>query len=364
MDTFASELLMLILDEKLSDETWDEIIRQMIIYCKPKKVNQIFEEVISDGNIRLIEMFSKNGVDAFEYAKDDTSEDRSPPIFSLIGCTNENVKPENVLDAIFNGWKTYRMQQMSSLFRGNHSLTRQMDDRNLSFKTLLNEAILEGDEKLTDYLIDFSDATASSPYGRCNALHCAVLTNNEKIIEKLLKKGLDPYDELRMYPSDQEIIRFGNLYFQADYGLCKRALDDANCFELAESRKPSNLDFLKKTYDGIKNGKKKDEVTNSEKTVEKTSHAEESNSEILKWEEEKTNEKYTEVISNGHSMVILETEDSNTVKVVDEQGQTNFYDLSLIEDRNKARRQKSPSKLYTSLLEELKEFVESSKEIY
>ena len=282
MDYFCWELLMLILDENLSDDKWHDIIGHMVRHCEPKEVNHVFSMVISQGNLRLIKIFSENGIDAFEKAKDDKDEDSAPPIFSLVGCEKKDISPQDVLDTIHSGWKTYRINGLSSLYRGNlykktvQKFTERYDGLS-EMMTLLNEAIMEGDMKLADFLIEFSDVEASNPLSNWSVLHCAVLTDNEKLIEIFLNKGLDPYDEGSMYHSEWETIKLAHKYFEGDKELCQRAFYEKDCFEIARMRKPSNYAFLKSTHDKLKDEKNKVETSDSseeyssEKSIKKSS---------------------------------------------------------------------------------------------
>ena len=82
---------MLILDEKLSEEKWNDIVAHIIRSCSLSEIHEVYSAVISDGNLPLIKIFAENGVDAFQKAKPEKNEFSAAPIFSLIGQNSDGI---------------------------------------------------------------------------------------------------------------------------------------------------------------------------------------------------------------------------------------------------------------------------------
>ena len=366
MDYFAWQLLMLILNEELNDKKWRDIIDWMVRLWTPKDVNHVFSIAIHQGNLRLIKLISEKGVNAFEKAKDDTDEDSSPPIFSLIGCVRTDLDYKAVMDTIHSGLKTYRTHEMAALFRGRtprEYLREHGEPKQHETMTLLNEAVMEDDMKLAKFLLDFSDAKATNPMTEWDVLHSAVLTNNKEMIQKCLKKGLDPHHEASMIQSEFGVTSLAIKYFGGDAELCKRAFDEKDCFELARMRKPSNYLFLKKTYDNLKIEKKASEtqVSSEEFNIDEKEFSDE-----MPEEKEGKRNSFMEITSVKESLrpiVFSKDDDSDLVTVADSKGVTTIYDLTKESDREKARKLKSYS-LHKNLLEELEEFLENAHNEY
>ena len=360
---------MLILDEKLSEEKWNDIVAHIIRSCSLSEIHEVYSAVISDGNLPLIKIFAENGVDAFEKAKPEKNEFSAAPIFSLIGQNSDSISldPKEVIETMHSGWKTYKMNKLSSLCKGKYpKLDGSQDHEMMNF---LNKAILEDDTKMVDFLLEYSDVEATNPLSEWDALHSAVLTNNEELIKKLLKKGLDPYHEAYMFPADYLTISFANKYFGGKTSVCQRAFHAKDCFELARLRIPSNYHFLKTTYDKLKEEKKVSKAaTSSEELIdfkidsEKAENEEDSN----KSGDEDKKEQYMEITSfEDPSRFIVFSKDygSDVVKVVDSQGVTTIYDLTKTSDREKAKNLNSFS-MNDNLLEDLEEFVTNSHDEY
>ena len=372
MDYFPWELIMLILEEKLSEEKWNQIVAHIVRSCSLSEINEVYSEVISDGNLPLIKIFAENGVDAFEKAKPEKNEYSAAPIFSLIGQKNHGVSldPKEVMDTIHSGWKTYKMNELSSLCKGKYpKLDGSQDHEMMNF---LNKAILEDDKKMVDFLLEYSDVEATNPLSEWDALHSAVLTNNEELIEKLLKKGLDPYHEAYMFPSHFQMISFASKYFGGKTSVCERAFHAKDCFELAKLRTPSNYLFLKTTYDKMKEKRK----------VSKACEASDSSKELIdsktdpdiaqdpnKLEKVKDQkDQFVEIISGIEEssrpvVSFIKDYGSQVVRVVDCHGATTIYDLTKASDQEKARNLESFSK-NDNLLEDLEEFVTNSHDKY
>ena len=384
MDYFAWQLLMLILNEELNDKKWRDIIDWMVRLWTTKDVNHVFSIAIHQGNLRLIKLISEKGVNAFEKAKDDTDEDSSPPIFSLIGCVKTDLDYKAVMDTIHSGLKTYRTHEMAALFRGRtprEYLREHGEPKQHETMTLLNEAVMEDDMKLAKFLLDFSDAKATNPMTEWDVLHSAVLTNNKEMIQKCLKKGLDPHHEASMIQSEFGVTSLAIKYFGGDAELCKRAFDEKDCFELARMRNPSNYLFLKKTYDNLKIEKKAIEAieaidaieaiekkasVSSEELIDINIDEKEFSDEMPSEKEGKRNSfmEITSVKESLRPIVFSKDDDSDLVTVVDcNQGVTTIYDLTKESDREKARKLKSYS-LHKNLLEELEEFLENAHNEY
>ena len=262
---------MLILEEKLSEEKWNKIVAHIVRSCSLSEVNEVYSAVISDGNLPLIKIFAENGVDAFEKAKPEKDEYTAAPIFSLIGQKSHGVSldPKEVIDTIHSGWKTYKMNELSSLCKGKYPKLDGSQDHEMM--TFLNQAILEDDTKMVDFLLEYSDVEATNQLSEWDALHSAVLINNEELIKKLLKKGLDPYHEAYMFPSWYQTTCFASKYFEGKTSVCQRAFHAKDCFELAKLRTPSNYLFLKTTWDKLK----------EERKVSKTGEVSDSSEELI-----------------------------------------------------------------------------------
>lgn len=364
MNQFSSEVLHEILDQQLTDEAWYSIIDSMLLNCYQRDYNEIFFEAIKKGHLQVIKIFSELGVNAFKIAEDEKEEEnKKPPIFGLAYLHNDKIEPDQILQTIFSGMKEYYMEKLARARKGAFSYSRPpKDDCEAQPKTLLEECICVGNTRVTDYLIEHSNSNVQGPYGT-TPLHWAVLKNNEPLIIKLLKQGLCPYDEGVFDLSRHEESGLVYKCFDGSYQNMKRALQQgSDCFELAKLRVPPNHDFLDREYTNLVRNKKEDETKTEKNWIFMGN---------LPMKNEETEDKITETENTSVNKRCLPTvfstddnDDSEIVKVTDCHGVSTIYDLSKIEDQEKASNTKAQSGLYDSLLEELREFLENSRNPY
>ena len=181
---------------------WEHMIKNFNRLLPPKHVSVIFLDVIAMGQVEAVKCFAKAGLNAFK-AYD---YDLNPPIFGLLQNNRNDLKKQDdlkeIFKSLFDGFSTYHMGQLSGLMNGYDNQFRgkvcnadhfTIHERN---QTLLQLALEQYDGKefpFLYYLLNEVKYPVSSSYKNWTPLHEAVLIGDEYIIEKLLRKNVDPF---------------------------------------------------------------------------------------------------------------------------------------------------------------------------